>query len=744
MKNIRFKNFKNYLNPKFFLLIIVLNLYNISSFAQNTLNSLPVFTQQVDHPHEEDWLLGSGKFVTGIYRAENNKDLVITNGLVSRTFRLDPYFACYSFKNQATGKEMLRAIRPEAVITINDTQYHIGGVKGQFEHAYLKYDWMKHFTNDTSAFQFTHFQIQNIRPRFPWKPSRWSTNKEWPPKGKEITFYFSSPNKELKDVTIQVHYQMYDNVPLMSKWLTMQNNSRNDIRIDSFSSEILSMVENGNTTGLDGSLQPPHIFIESDYSFGGMDANAADHTTYWLPDSSYTTQVNYNYQTPCLLESKPPIGPWYKLIPGMKFETFHTYELMYNNYDKERCGLEERKMYRILAPWTSENPMFLHLTTTDSAKVKAAIDQCANVGFEMVILSFGSGLNMEDTSAANIAKYKVLVDYAKSKGIELGGYSLFSSRNIDAANDVINPKTGKPGGQIFGYAPCLGSEWGLGYIKELKTFITKTGFHVLENDGPYPGDVCASTTHPGHEGLFDSQWKQWWEEVSFYRWLRESDIYLNAPDWYFLSGSSKTAMGYRETDWSLPRAQQIIIERQNIYDGTWKKTPSMGWMFVPLTQYHGGGAAATIEPLHEHLYDYKTHLIQNFGSGVQAAYRGPRLYDTPETEAMVKGVVQWYKRYRKILNSDIIHLRRADGRDWDGIMHVNPKLRERGFVMVYNPLDKPITRRIKLPLYYTGLTTIAKIKVEESKSKIYKLDRDYSVEVTVKIPAGGNTWLVVE
>jgi len=148
--------------------------------------------------------------------------------------------------------------------------------------------------------------------------------------------------------------------------------------------------------------------------------------------------------------------------------------------------------------------------------------------------------------------------------------------------------------------------------------------------------------------------------------------------------------------------------------------------------------------LHEHLDVYRTHLIQNFGSGVQAAYRGSRLYDTPETEAMVKGVVQWYKKYRKILNSDIIHLRRPDGRDWDGIMHVNPQLKEKGFVMLYNPLDKPVTRRIKLPLYYTGLTTIAKIKVEESKSKIYKLDRDYSVEVTVKIPAEGNTWLVVE
>lgn len=99
-------------------------------------------------------------------------------------------------------------------------------------------------------------------------------------------------------------------------------------------------------------------------------------------------------------------------------------------------------------------------------------------------------------------------------------------------------------------------------------------------------------------------------------------------------GSNKTPMGYVETNWSLPRSYQEIIERQNIYDGTWRKTPSMGFMFVPLTQYHGGGAAATIEPLNEHLDHYETRLRNLFGAGVQACYRGPRLYDTEQTRKL--------------------------------------------------------------------------------------------------------------
>src|SRR6185437_8823551 len=238
-----------------------------------------------------------------------------------------------------------------------------------------------------------------------------------------------------------------------------------------------------------------------------------------------------------------------------------------------------------------------------------------------------------------------------------------------------------------------------------------------------PDDICDSTTHPGHDGMNDSQWKQWWLSISFYRELRKKDIYINAPDWYFLNRTSKIAMGYRETDWSLSRDRQVIIERQNIYDGTWNKTPSMGWMFVPLTQYHGGGAAATIEPLHEHLQAYEAHLANLFGAGVQACYRGPRLYDTEETRQLVKKWVDFYKSRRAILDPDIIHVRRADGRDIDCILHVNPALPTKGLTMVYNPLDTPVHRELKLPVYYTGLTDRAVDHIHDGEPTTIPIDR---------------------
>jgi hypothetical protein len=233
-------------------------------------------------------------------------------------------------------------------------------------------------------------------------------------------------------------------------------------------------------------------------------------------------------------------------------------------------------------------------------------------------------------------------------------------------------------------------------------------------------------------------------QKGLYHWCSEHGIYVNAPDWYFLDGTNKIAIGYREVNFSLPREDQKILNRQNIYDGLWEKTPGMSWGFVPLTKYQGGGPEAVLEPLSDHLKDYEQLMMQYYGSGVQACYRGPRLYDSPKTEKAVADIVNWYKKYRAILNSDIIHLRRADGRDWDGIMHVNPQLKTKGLVMLYNPLKQKITRTITLPLYYTGLTDKAFIREKEGAPVQYALSREYSVRLKMTLQPESYTWLAIE
>lgn len=546
-----------------------------------------------------------------------------------------------------------------------------------------------------------------------------------------------------RNIRVSVHYELYDGLPCYSKWLTISNATDRVVRVDRFTSDLLAAVERTSEVDeLSEGRTPPNLHIETDMAFGGMMAAGANRRVYrWLPDPEFHTQVNYEKRTPCLLEVGPDLGPDQDIAPGGTFESFHAWVLPQDSTDRERCGLAVRRLYRTVAPWTTENPLMMHLVASDGSRVTNAINQCAAVGFEMLILSFGSGFDMENEKPATLERAKTYAAYAHSRGIEIGSYSLLASRSISPKDDVVMPPGTQP---IFGASPCLESTWGTNYFRRLYQFHRDSGFTLLEHDGSYPGDACASTNHPGHRGLADSRWNQWREISDFYKWCRAQGYYLNVPDHYFMAGSTKSGMGYREVNWSLPRAQQVIHTRQNIFDGTWQKLPSMGWMFVPLTEYQGGGAAATIEPLDQHLDHYERMLVSNLALGVQACYRGPRLYDTDRTQAMVKGWVEWFKAHRDILESDLIHGRRADAREPDWMLHVNPQLREKGLLVVFNPLDEPVTRELRVNAYYTGLTETARVSERGGPAIPVTLGRDYTLPLTVKLPPQGMNWFVLE
>ena len=710
---------------------------------QQKIEALPVLEQPYGvTPY--DWLVDPSASKAAVYATADRKGIVLANGMVAREFRIFPNLATVDIINRMTGESMVRAVSSEGTITIDGREWSLGGLDGQPERGYLLPEWLDAMTTKPGSFLVEDFEVVPAKEDISWARGRWALNTE-APSGLTVTFTLRG-QEALKEVTVRVSYTVYDRVPVLRKSFALHNGSPLPLEVDRFRLEYVAFAEPESPGGGDPSkFRLPNIHIESDYACGGeFFEPQTDITERWVEDPLYTSQRNYMLQTPCILEVAPPVGPAQTVAPGGVFRSFSVLEMPFDSDDRERKGLFRRRMYRALAPWATQNPIFMHLTSSDPQVIRRAVDQCDSTGYEMVIISFGSGLNAEDTSAQNIAKWKAMVDYAGSKGIEMGCYSLLSSRWISDSVDVINPATGKRGGARFGSAPCLSSDWGYAYFDKIRTFFEKTGMRCFEHDGSYPGDVCASTTHTHHKGLEDSQWNQFHKIAELYRWMCGKGIYINVPDFYFLNGSTKTGIGYREVNWSLPRERQIIHARQLNYDCTWDRMASSCWSFVPLVEYQGGGEAATLEPLGEHLYEYKTHMVQNYGAGVQACYRGPRLYDTPETKAAVTEVIDWYKKYRRILNSDIIHLRRPDAKDWDGLMHVDPAGKEKGLAMFFNPTSEEMTRTVRLPLYYTGLTDRARIREAEGKPKSYKLDRDYCVELTVTIPARGYTWYVVE
>ena len=674
---------------------------------------------------QNDWLVQP--FNQPATVEETGNQLILSNGLIQRRFVTTPNFATIDYTNLITGNSLLRGIKPEALLTINGQEYEVGGLKGQPDYAYLDDKWIPDLTSDPNAFQYQEYLLGIPEMRYPWVDRRTTASSPYPPEGIILRIVLTSP-PSLDPLQVCVHYELYNGIPVLSKWITIHNESQKTIEIDALSSETLAVNE-----------QEKHrLHVESDYAFSKME------TTQWGPDAEYLTQTDYLYQMPLLMTSHYPLGPGISLQPGETFKSFRTFEILHDSDDRDRKGLARLRMFRTVAPQITENPIYMHVRSGKPDAVRLAIDQCAEVGFEMVFMTFGSGFNIESEDPEYIATIKELTDYAHSKGIQIGGCNLMcASRDVGREYNCIDPNTGEPGSR-FGQSACLASKWADGYFKRVLNFMDATGIDIIGTDGPYHGDVCAATNHAHHNGLADSQLRQWEACVNFYYECRKRGIYINSPDNYYLNGSNKCGMGYRETNFSLPRERQILISRQNIYDGTYQKTPSMGWMFVPLVEYHGGGQAATFEPLCEHLDDYESHLAQNFGSGVMATYRGPRLYDTEQTKVIVKKWVDFFKKYRTILESDLIHVHRPDGRSIDCVLHVNAQINPSGLAMLYNPTRKPQQMTLKLPLYYTGLSETAKIREKEGEPKQYKIDRNYNIEIPIKMTANSVSYLVIE
>lgn len=291
---------------------------------------------------------------------------------------------------------------------------------------------------------------------------------------------------------------------------------------------------------------------------------------------------------------------------------------------------------------------------------------------------------------------------------------------------------------------CFASGW----VDKLKgfvsTFIDDAGLSMLETDGPYGGGDCASHNHTYHLEESDSVYHQTQVQASWYAGLRAKNVYINQPDSYFFQGGQRTGLGYNEDQYSLPRWQDVTVSRMTVYDQTFAKIPTQGWMFVPLVDYHGGGADAAFEPMSAHLPEYEMAIAQYLGAGIAACYRGTRLYDTPAAMAVVTKWTAIYKKYRDIITSDLIHIRRPDGQSIDGFMHANAQLPvNKGFAVFFNPTSSTLTQNITFPLYYTGLDTTAAFSREGAPPTTLPIARDYSVVVPVTLGPQSVTWFAI-
>ncbi|MBC9930585.1 LamG domain-containing protein [Chitinophaga qingshengii] len=715
---------------------------------------------------EGDWLVKPVTAPAQVYvqPAEDGMSakIQLSNGLVSREFLVSENLACVGFNNRINNAEYLRAIKPEARIKLDSTWFDIGGLSGQPEHSYLMESWYNSLVANPGAFRFTGMDIRKPEARYPWQLKYHAAHTDWPPKGVHLIMYYTAPvtMPAWKDkFTVAVHYELYEGMPVIAKWLTIENKSGQPVLVSETECEVLAVNQD----------QLSRIHVESDYSFALANADpegsALMHykgtppayqtgrsTTAWREDPEYHTWASHNqaedkflgFPHHNLLVSRVPMGPAEMLPTGQVFSSFVTFELLHDNDDRERQSLAHRRFYRKLAPQVTESLITGGITSQDRTEIKRFIDQMHELGFERLDIQAWPGISHDRLDTAYVGLWKDVADYAAAKGIVMGGYELqVASRGRGAAYDCIDPQTSKPG-SLFGQSVCIASKWQDIYYPAMWKFFEETGLKTYNMDGPYHGDACAATDHPYHRNLFDSQWEQWKQQVKVLHELQRRNMYVPIPDWYFLNGQSATGMGYREASANLTPQQQLLLGRQYIYDGTWHKTPTMGWLGLQLVGFYSNDPRVGLEPLSANLDRYEVGLFQHLASGCQFTVRGKRLYDTPETRQMVQRWINWFKEHREILTSDIIHLARPTGRDLDAMFHVNSLLEEKGMLVIFNPTDKKITRRFKVPLYYTGITGNARVTDSAGNTTQYIPDHQQDIFLEVSIPAGGFSWYVMK
>ena len=92
-----------------------------------------------------------------------------------------------------TGNELIRAVKPEAVLTINGKTVKVGGLTGQPVKNYLTQEWIAGLKADSlSPLMLSGYKTGEITARFEWKkrPEWMPQDMPWPPKGKQVDFTY--------------------------------------------------------------------------------------------------------------------------------------------------------------------------------------------------------------------------------------------------------------------------------------------------------------------------------------------------------------------------------------------------------------------------------------------------------------------------------------------------------------------------------------------------------------------------
>ena len=89
-----------------------------------------------------DWHLDPSPFKARAEHSADGATLTLENGLVRRVLRLEEGCATIALDDLAGGRSLLRAVGPEALVTIDGVEHRVGGLDSQPNRAFLLPAWL--------------------------------------------------------------------------------------------------------------------------------------------------------------------------------------------------------------------------------------------------------------------------------------------------------------------------------------------------------------------------------------------------------------------------------------------------------------------------------------------------------------------------------------------------------------------------------------------------------------------------
>lgn len=406
----------------------------------------------------------------------------------------------------------------------------------------------------------------------------------------------------------------------------------------------------------------------------------------------------------------------------------------------ERWGLTIRRFLALISPQGFENPLQNHLFVGNDQSIRDTCDEMQLVGWEMLVLTGGSGFDIESYNATYRAEFATDVQYCNARGIEVGGYDLIGwTRDPGNGWSTLNPD-----GSDSGDA-CFASGWEEYLSNAFFSFANSTGITVVETDGPYAGYSCSNASHAGHSGESNSVAIQTRNMADLYSALQSKGYYINAPDSYFPFGISKQGIGYNEGTFRLADVDVIsLIQRQVVYDATYYTYPSMAWSQIPMQTYDYTSSFG----LNQFEQGVAGQMVMGIGTFINQQPGGPFL-PVPGVQSILSMWATWFKQYRVLLSAGVlIHVARPDGQGLDIILHALATEVIPGLLIITNPTPDPITvQNLLVPLYYTGLQPGSSATIAWQGSQMVNVTLDWRARARftdgVTVPGRSIQWATV-